>query len=107
VTIYRIPLASREPHQVQTTTLDGRAFRLSVDWNGRIERWFFSLHDAAGTALVTSKALVGGADLLRQLRWNPEAPQGGLILIDTLDEGTDADLDSLGVRHVLMYVSPE
>jgi hypothetical protein len=96
-----IPIAPGVPAQEQVTTLDGRAYRLTLRWNGRIERWFFDLETAAGEAIVRGKPLVLGADLLRQVRWNPAAPQGGLVLADPA--GAEATLEALGSRAVLLY----
>ncbi len=98
-----IPLTTA-PHQEQTTTLDGKRFRLRVDWNGRLERWYFDLFRDDGTAIVQGKALVTSADLLRQYRADPTAPQGALTLVDQEGRDEEAGLLSLGTRHVLWYV---
>ena len=85
-----------------TLTLDGRRYRLDLDWIGRIRRWSFSLYTAAGAPIVRSKGLVVGADLLGRTRHDPRCPQGALHVVD-LQGDSDASLDSLGVRHVLYF----
>lgn len=103
-TLYTIPVPrDRVAHFVQTTTFDGRPFRLRFSWNGRIGRWFVSIATGAGVDLVQSKALVLGADVLRQVRWNPDAPQGSLTVVDLEGAGVEASLDSLGTRHRVVY----
>lgn len=101
--IQTIPLVST-PHQIQTTTLDGKRFRLRVDWNGRIERWFFDLLRDDDTPIVLGKALVTNADLLRQYRADPTCPQGVLMLVDQEGKDAEAGVLDLGTRHALWYV---
>lgn len=102
-TVYTIPVAARTAHQTQTTTLDGRRFRISLDWNQRIQRWFVSLATDEGVWIFRSKGLVLGSDILRQTRYLPEAPQGALVLLDLQDQDVEASLDSLGARHRIFY----
>ena len=97
-----IPLAVQVPRQTQTTTLDGRPYVIETDYNGRLDRWFFSLSTTAGEYLIRSKALVTGSDLLRQVRHNPHAPQGALAVADLVGSA-DPSFDTLGARHVLLY----
>jgi hypothetical protein len=101
-TARRIPLRPNIAAQSVTLTLDGRRYRLDLDWIGRIRRWSFSLYTADGTPIVQGKGLVVGADLLRRTRYNPACPQGALHLVD-LRGDTDAALDTLGVRHALYF----
>lgn len=100
-----IPVAPQVPHQTQITALDGRPFRLAFGYNGRLDRWFLDLETQAGEALVRSKALVCGADLMRQIRYRPEAPQGSLFVLDTQRTGRDPAFADLGTTHVLAYFS--
>lgn len=102
-TLITIPVARREPHQEQTTTLDGRPFVIRLDWIQRIQRWTISLFSPNGDAIVQCKGLVLGADILRQVRYNPAAPQGGLVVVDMQGADVEPDLDSLGGRHRILY----
>lgn len=99
-TILVVPIAPGVAHQSQTTTLDGRPFEIRLDWIGRIERWTISIE-----GIVQCKGLCLGADLLRQYRHDPAAPQGTLVLVDTQGGDVEPDLYSLGVRQQLWYVS--
>lgn len=101
--VLTIPVAPSVPFQTQVTTLDGRPFRLSFRWNGRIERWFVSVETAAGVPIVASKALVLGADVLRQVRYRPDAPPGVLTVADTAGADVEAGFATLGGRHRVLY----
>jgi hypothetical protein len=101
--ILTIPVARAAPNQSQITTLDGRAFRLTFKWNARIGRWFLDMETSGGTSILAGKAVVLGADLLRQVRWNPEAPPGALIAVDFQAGGQEAGLETLGERVRLLY----
>jgi hypothetical protein len=101
--ILSIPVARDVPHQTQTTTLDGRRYRITLNWNQRIERWFLDLETDAGESVLRCKAVVLGADLLRLVRWNPEAPPGALILVDFSNSGTEATLSTFGQGVRLLY----
>ena len=103
MSLIQIPVGLSIPHQTQTTTLDGRPFRLTLDWIQRIGRWAFSLETASGVAIVRCKGLAVKADSLRQVRYRPECPQGYLTLVDLRGEDAEAGLDTLGVRHQIWY----
>jgi hypothetical protein len=99
-----IPVGHRIAAQTQITTLDGRRYRLSLDWLQRIARWTFSLETEAGDAICSTKGLATRGDLLRLFRWNPACPPGVLTVIDTLAGGdSEPELDTLGRRHALIY----
>lgn len=102
-----IPVAIGVPDQSQTTTLDGRPFRFRFRWLGRIERWMLDLETDSGSPIFRCKGLVLGSDLLRQTRWNPEAPQGALMVADSLGQGVEAGLYTLGARHRVLYFGAE
>lgn len=104
-TLIKLPIAPSTPHQVSTVTLDGRRYDLRIDWIQRVRRWSLSLSTAAGVSIMRGKFLALRSDLLRQVRWNPDAPQGVLVLLDLEDRDVEATLGSLGVRHVLVYYS--
>jgi len=103
-TAQHIPTRPLRAAQSITVTLDGARYRVDLDWNARIGRWFLSLFGASGSAIVRSKALVLGSDLLRQARHSEACPRGLLIVRDMQDQDAEASLDSLGVRHRLYFV---
>lgn len=99
-----LPIASGVAHQEQTLTLDGRRYRLRLDWSGRLDRWAFDLLDSAEVPIVLSGGLVLGTDMLRQVRSSPRTPPGALVLLDTEGQDAEATLFSLGGRHALVYI---
>ena len=103
---YRIPIRPSRPSQTIAISLDGRRYRLRLEWLGRLARWAFSLYTAEGVLLLGTKGLVLGADLLKRSRHDPRIPQGVLYLADLQGANADATLDSLGVRHILRFVLP-
>ncbi len=100
-----IPVRPKVPHFEQTTTLDGRPFRLRFDWIQRIERWTISIYTGGGEALTLCKGLVLNGDALRQIRYDPRAPQGVLTVVDLEAQDVEPTLTSLGVRHRVLYFS--
>ncbi len=105
IQILTIPVAPSLGSQVFTTTLDGRRFELRLDWIQRVRRWALSLSTDSGTPLLRCKFAAVRSDLLRQIRWNPNAPQGYLTVVDSEAQDTEAGFASLGARHALIYVS--
>lgn len=101
--VYKIPLRPNLAAQRVRVTLDGRRYRLDLDWIQRLRRWSFSLFTDSGDPIVRCKGLVLGADLLKRTRYRADCPQGALLLVDRRDMNEDASLDSLGVRHDLIY----
>lgn len=103
-TVTRIPLRPNRPTQEVVTTLDGRRYRLRLDWLGRIQRWAISVYSSDGALLVGCRGLVLGSDVLRRSRHDVRVPQGHLYLEDLQGAGEEATLESLGVRHVLRFI---
>lgn len=102
-----LPTTPSVADQTALVTLDGRPFRFRFQWLGRIERWVFDLSRGDGTPIVLCKGLVIGADALRQVRYDPTAPQGVLTLVDSEGQGLEAGFDTLGVRHLVAYFTDE
>lgn len=102
-----LPILRGVAAQTFTVTLDGRPFTFELDWIGRLGRWVFSLSTASGVSLVRCKGLVLGADLLRQIRYNPLAPQGVLFCQDQLHLDVDPTFENFGDRVKLLYLSLE
>lgn len=107
-----IPLPS-VPDSTQTTSLDGRDYRLRFLWNQREDTWFFSIADGSGSPIASGIKVVVGADLLG-LVTDTRAPAGAIIAIDgravpstalikTL--AVDPGFDDLGDAIRLVYAS--
>lgn len=102
--VIEIPFAPGVPRQRQTTTLDGRRYEFTFDWNARIERWFFDLSTEGGIYLYRAKGLAVRADTLRQIRHLPEAPPGTLTLVDLTGADQEPGLYDIGKTHLILYV---
>ncbi len=107
MSVQTIPVLSGVPSQEILITLEGRRYLLRLDWLGRLETWSFSLFTENETPFLQGKGLVLGADLLRLSRHVPGCPQGSLLLTDSQGLDAEATLSSLGVRHLLIYVTSD
>ena len=107
MSVQTIPVLPSVPAQEVVVTLEGRRYILRLDWLGRIETWSFSLFTENETPIVQGKGLVLGADLLRLSRHVPGCPQGQLYLADAQGLDAEATLESLGVRHLVVYVTSD
>ena len=88
--------------------LDGRRYRVDLDWIGRLGRWIVSLSALPSERpIFTSKIAATRADLLRPFRWNVDAPPGTLAMIDRAGLDREAALESLGAAdgHALIYLT--
>lgn len=80
-----------------TITLGGVSFGLRLDWNGREDRWYLSLYDAAGAAVVRGRKVTPNVDMLRGVSWD-NAPPGVLCFLARV--GTDAALEAPGFKDL-------
>lgn len=104
MTIYAIPTSTDPeiPAYVQRTTLDGRDYGLTFQWNARDLHWYLSIADADGAPIVTGVRLVLGMDPLRRCA-DPRRPPGALLLVDVAGLGRDPGLTDLGAGVFLCY----
>ena len=86
--------------------LDGREYEFLFDWNGREEKWFLSLADEAGTAIVSGIKIVADYPLLRLVTDNRKPP-GVLMARDASGAGLDPHFVDLGQRVTMVYVPIE
>ena len=86
----------------QRTTLDGRDYQLTFQWNGRMGRWTFALADQDGDPIRSGMVLTTNWPLLRGLQ-DDRAPTGVLAVIDMQERAEDPGFKDLGDRHLLMY----
>lgn len=91
-----IPLhgSSQRPTVRQTVTLDGRAFLLELQWNGREGRWYLHLFDADAQPIELGMKLVADVRLGRH-SIDPRMPPGLLGLSDRGATGRDPGIDDL------------
>lgn len=99
-----VPTSASTPHFEQETELDGVAYRLTFDWNGREGAWYLTLATASGVVLRAGLRLVSNWPLLRKLR-HESRPPGELLVLD--ERGVGITLENLGIDVVLAYVDAE
>ena len=87
--------------------LTGILVGIEVRWVDRAQLWTLSMSDSNGALLVGPKALVGGADLLKQRRYDEAIPQGALVVVDTTKQDSDPTFASLGRSHWVIYLDDE
>lgn len=109
VTPLLIPTRSNSAHYSQTTTLDGKAYRLEFDWVQRSNQWTISVLSASGVSLLRGAALLVGNDVLAPHRWDVRLPPGSLGVFDAQASGKDPGLLDFGIHgpFVLIYVPQE
>lgn len=90
----------------QQTQLDGRVYIFTWQWNQRLSRWSMSIADQDASPIASGVVLVSGFPLL-SLVTDERAPAGTIGVYDTQTPSTDPTLDSLGLRHLVLYYPVE
>lgn len=103
--IVQLPIVQEGPFFGFGTELDGVTYRFSFRWNDRLAQWVMDLADGDGNALVSGLRVVIDTPLLRRFRGRAGMPPGELIAVDTEDTLRDADLEDLGRRVAVFYLS--
>lgn len=86
----------------QQSQMSGRVYVFTWQWNQRLGRWTMGLADQDGVAIASGLVLVTDFPLL-SLVTDERKPPGTLAVYDTQTPATDPTLDSLGVRHLMLY----
>lgn len=94
------------PFFTQRTTLDGREYLLTFDWNQREQKWYLSIADQDEVPIVSSIKLVANFPLTHLLV-DSRSPPGELFAMDTSGNGLDPLLSDLGTRVLLLYMDAE
>jgi hypothetical protein len=99
--ISSIPLpTSDQPFATQSTSLEGRSYKLTFNWNSRTDRWSMGMATEDGDSIITGAALVRELDLLRTVPSTLDTvPPGELILVGT-DDPTLATISSVSLIYV-------
>ncbi len=88
----------------QRVTLDGQAYLLELNWNGRAGSWYLSISDADGVTLLTSRKLSTNCPILRRFRFIPELPPGEIMATEPAGAIDYAGYTELGPRRgVTLY----
>lgn len=88
----------------QRVTLDGQAYILRLDWNGRAGAWYLTISDADGVALLRSRKLSTNHPILNRFRFVEGLPPGELMATDPSNSIEYAGYTELGPRRgVTLY----
>jgi len=98
-----IPTPSTESWYSLDVTLDGTAYKLTLQWSDRERRWYFDLSTSEGERVATGRKVVADTPLLAR-DVGDLVPPGMLIAFDTTGEDGDPDLRELGSRVILCYI---
>lgn len=90
----------------QRTSLGGRDYLLTFDWNERAGRWSLSLADQDGVAIASGVVLVAALPLLRRVI-DARRPPGDIVVVDATGAfDAEPGYDDLGARFGLLYFEP-
>jgi hypothetical protein len=85
------------------TLLDGVQYTVDVHWNARAGAWYMDFYTADETPIRMGIKIVLGV-LLGGRVPDPAFPHGAMFAIDMTGSGTDAGIDDLGTRVIVVYV---
>tara|TARA_R110000868_G_scaffold69705_2_gene204889 strand:- start:539 stop:868 length:330 start_codon:yes stop_codon:yes gene_type:complete len=90
-----------------SVVLDGRRYRIDLDWIGRTNRWSISFALDGGTVVWGSRTLATRSDLLKQHRHREDIPPGVLACIDLAGLDREPTIETLGRDdgHALIYIT--
>lgn len=97
-----IPVDSERPWSTFDMKIDSDSYRISVQWNSLGLYWSITIEGLTNDVLLYGLALLSGADLLAPFAI---LEMGKLFVVDLELGNTDPDRNSLGKRHVLVYMS--
>ena len=96
-----IPLTN-SPESFFRIELNGKQLDFRTLYNSRDGVWSFDVSEN-GSPLKNGISLVLGTDLLKAYNTGI----GSFVMVDTENNGVDADADSIGTRQILLYYTPE
>jgi len=104
-----IPVPADSAFVSLRVTLDSAEYVLSLAWNQRAAKWFFSLADSSESLIISGQKLVANFPLLQPCRHDARCPAGSLIAYDTSGQELDPHyLDLSGEEpRVLILYTPE
>ena len=93
--ILTIPTTT-EPFQRMTVRLDGRDYVLELRFNQREQRWYLSIADDEGDAILSGLKLQANWPLLVRHRYDTRVPPGELLVAVTTPDRSPPTLEDLG-----------
>lgn len=102
-----VPLPTGNPFfRIEVELDEGRTFFLTMRWNERAGAWFMAVDDSGGTRLLSCIRLVVDWPLFARFT-DARLPFGNLVLEDSQGEEKDPDLQGLGSRVRMYYVTAD
>jgi hypothetical protein len=105
--IVELPIRQEGPYFGFSTELDGVSYGLTFRWNDRVEQWVMDVADGEGTVIVAGIRVVIDTPLLLRYQGRASVPPGEIIAVDTGGKSAESDLEAIGRRVVLYYLSVE
>lgn len=100
-----IPDSTAETQTLETPSLDGTVYRLSLRWNDHLDSYVIDIETVDGTVLLMGRPLTVDYDLIEGYRLTSSLlPAGQLVALDTGGKGEDCGKGDLGGRVRLIYV---
>jgi hypothetical protein len=102
MTVFRIPTEQDLADYTLQLPLDGVEFFLTFNWNTITAAWYMSISDTNSTPLLVGRKICincGIRGAYRDLR----LPPGEFIAYDTTGSNTEANINDLGTRVILLY----
>lgn len=103
MSLLEIPTRKDLPIYHYTVTLDGTTYQLRYTWNDRMSKWFVSVSDAGGTALIDNVPLVANWPIIDRFRVLGQ-PLGSLVVFDSSLQNLDPARFDLGDRVRMFYL---
>lgn len=98
-----LPLVPSVPHYRVSTQLDDVQFILDVRWNSRDDAWYIDLLAEDEEPISVGMKVTLGS-FLGSRSAHEEFPDGFFLTVDTSGEGSEAGLDDMGTRVVVLYI---
>jgi hypothetical protein len=102
--VITLPLQPGLLHYTVRVEFDTKEFLFEFRWNARASAWSMTITDAAGNVLLAGRRVVLGFPLLSRFR-DLRLPAGELLAVDTAGTEEEANMDDLGTRISLVYMS--
>lgn len=97
--IVSVPLPT-EPFTTQSTSLEGRSYKFTFDWNSRSDRWVMDIDTEDGDPVIHGAVLVIGIDLLRTVPSTLDTSPPGQLFLAGTDDPTFDTISSVSLIYV-------
>lgn len=101
VELIEIPLKD-EPDYTITIVLEGRAYDIRMQWDGRDETWYMLFGLASQPALFT-RPVANGTDILLNYKAYDACPKGVLYVYDSVKKQGRVQYDSFSSGRFKLY----